>query len=232
MNPFEELFKSKNAPLGAFSWAQIIAALTLAFALSYLAMKFYERFGRTAATPSNMGSTLVILALTITFIMEVVGNSVARAFSLAGALSIVRFRNAIKETEDIAIIFLVMAIGISCGSGFFLLAAISTVFILLVWLFLKKDRPRLDEERRALLSVRARSVDEVERAVDEAGVKKVLDHFELLQTRIDSNSGEGVYVFQIGVRKRASIEQEVLRPLAEHQSITDVSLYHSPTIDQ
>jgi len=68
----------------------------------------------------------------ISLIMLVVGSNIARAFALVGALSVVRFRNAIKETRDVGFIFLVMAIGMATGTRFYLLAIAATVAICLV----------------------------------------------------------------------------------------------------
>jgi uncharacterized membrane protein YhiD involved in acid resistance len=68
--------------------------------------------------------------MVITIIMLIVGSNIARAFSLVWALSIVRFRNAMKETRDIGFIFLAMAIGMAMGTKFYLLWIFSTGFIL------------------------------------------------------------------------------------------------------
>jgi uncharacterized membrane protein YhiD involved in acid resistance len=70
--------------------------------------------------------TLVILGTVIAFIMLVIGSNIARAFTLVGALSIIRFRNAVKETKDIGFVFLVMAIGMACGTRFYRLAIFAT----------------------------------------------------------------------------------------------------------
>jgi uncharacterized membrane protein YhiD involved in acid resistance len=66
--------------------------------------------------------------------MLVIGSNIARAFTLVGALSIVRFRNAVKETRDVGYIFFAMAIGMACGTRFYLLAVVATVIICaLLW---------------------------------------------------------------------------------------------------
>lgn len=70
--------------------------------------------------------TLVILGTVIAFIMLVIGSNIARAFTMVGALSIIRFRNAVKETKDIGFVFLVMAIGMACGTRFYRLAFFAT----------------------------------------------------------------------------------------------------------
>jgi uncharacterized membrane protein YhiD involved in acid resistance len=70
--------------------------------------------------------TLVILGTVVAFIMLIIGSNIARAFTLVGALSIIRFRNAVKETKDIGFVFLVMAIGMACGTRFYRLAIFAT----------------------------------------------------------------------------------------------------------
>jgi uncharacterized membrane protein YhiD involved in acid resistance len=65
----------------------------------------------------------------VSIIMLVIGSNIARAFSLVGALSIVRFRNAVKDTRDVGYIFFAMAIGMAAGTRFYLLAVVSTIII-------------------------------------------------------------------------------------------------------
>jgi uncharacterized membrane protein YhiD involved in acid resistance len=68
----------------------------------------------------------------VALIMLVVGSNLARAFSLVGALSVVRFRNAVKETRDVGFIFLAMAVGMAVGARFYTLAAVAAVVICVV----------------------------------------------------------------------------------------------------
>ena len=63
--------------------------------------------------------TLVMMGMVVSLIMLVVGSNIARAFALVGALSIIRFRNAIKETRDVGFIFFAMAIGMATGTRFY-----------------------------------------------------------------------------------------------------------------
>ena len=58
--------------------------------------------------------------------MLIIGSNIARAFSLVGALSIIRFRNAVKDPRDVAYIFLSMGIGMACGTGFYTVAIVLT----------------------------------------------------------------------------------------------------------
>jgi len=73
-------------------------------------------------------------------IMLIIGSNIARAFSLVGALSVIRFRNAVKETRDIGFMFLAMAIGMACGTRFYMLATFATaVFAVVISLMHRLD---------------------------------------------------------------------------------------------
>ena len=67
-----------------------------------------------------------MMGTVVSLIMLIIGSNVARAFALVGALSIIRFRNAMKETRDVGFIFLVMAMGMAVGTRFYLLAIFAT----------------------------------------------------------------------------------------------------------
>ena len=117
---------------GTFSVGDIAISLALAFVLSAIVGWVYRATHRNVSYSQSYVQTLVILGMLISLIMLVVGSNIARAFALVGALSVVRFRNAIKETRDVGFIFLVMGIGMACGTRFYVLAIVATVAICLV----------------------------------------------------------------------------------------------------
>ncbi|HLU55911.1 MAG TPA: DUF4956 domain-containing protein [Pseudonocardia sp.] len=117
---------------GTFSAFDVAAALGLAFALSVMIAFVYRATHRNISYSQSYVQTLVVLGMLIALIMLVVGSNIARAFALVGALSVVRFRNAIKETRDVGFIFLVMGVGMACGTRFYTLAIAAAVAICLV----------------------------------------------------------------------------------------------------
>ena len=117
---------------GTFSVADIAIALALSFVLSAGIGWVYRFTHRNVSYSQSYVQTLVILGMLISLIMPVVGSNIARAFALVGALSVVRFRNAIKETRDVGFILLVMAVGMACGTRFYTLAVVAAVAICLV----------------------------------------------------------------------------------------------------
>jgi uncharacterized membrane protein YhiD involved in acid resistance len=86
--------------------------------------------------------------------MMVIGSNIARAFSLVGALSIVRFRNPVKETRDLGFIFLIMAIGMACGTRFYVLATLATLVISAVILSMTRFDLFVKDNLQRILRVR------------------------------------------------------------------------------
>ena len=94
----------------------------LSFVLCAVVGFVYRVTHRGISYSQTYVQTLVFMGMVVSLVMLVVGSNIARAFALVGALSIIRFRNAIKETRDVGFIFLAMAIGMATGTRFYILA--------------------------------------------------------------------------------------------------------------
>jgi hypothetical protein len=73
--------------------------------------------------------SLIMLTLITALVIMVIGNNLARAFGLVGAMSIIRFRTAVKDTQDIMFIFFALAVGLACGAGMYAISITGTLFI-------------------------------------------------------------------------------------------------------
>jgi len=124
----------------AFTLADVALVLALSFVLSVLIAWAYRHTHRGTSYSQTYAQTLVLLGMIVAMIMLIIGSNLARAFSLVGALSIIRFRNAVKETRDVGFVFLVMAIGMACGTRFYALAAFASfVFVAVALAMFKLD---------------------------------------------------------------------------------------------
>lgn len=85
----------------------------------------------------NFALTLILLPMVIALIILLIGSNVARAFSLAGAFSIVRFRSAPENPKDVSYVFFSMAAGLACGVGFYLYAIVFTIVLCFIMFILK-----------------------------------------------------------------------------------------------
>lgn len=127
--------------------------LLAAFTLGLIAAALYRVTTHGGQGRGFLG-TLVLLAVLIAVLTLVIGSSVARAFSLVGALAIVRFRTVVEETRDTAFVIFAVASGMACGAGFPLAAAAATPLVALAaWLFRPEGNGRVGPTE-AMLMVR------------------------------------------------------------------------------
>ena len=110
-----------------FTLLDVAVVFVLSLALCLMVAWVYRATHRGVSYSQSFVHTLVMLGVTVSFIMLIIGSNIARAFTLVGALSIIRFRSAIKETKDLGFVFMVMAIGMACGTRFYALAVFAAV---------------------------------------------------------------------------------------------------------
>ena len=90
-------FLNNLAQAHDFSSLDVVLNLILAFLLGFLVSAVYRLTNRNRALNHSFIMTLIILSMVVALVMMVIGNSIARAFSLVGALSIIRFRTVVKD---------------------------------------------------------------------------------------------------------------------------------------
>ena len=108
---------------------QVIIGVILSGALAAIVGLVYRRVNTEIGYSQALVHTIVVIAMITCLIMLIVGSNIARAFSLVGALSIIRFRTAVKSPYDVTFIFLAIAIGMACGTGFYAVAGTATILI-------------------------------------------------------------------------------------------------------
>lgn len=128
MTTLESLFDFQDLS-GTFSVMDVLITLVLSFVLTSAIGLVYQKTHRNVSYSQSFVQTLVMVGMVIAVIMLVVGSNIARAFALVGALSVIRFRNAIKETRDVGFIFFAMCIGMTTGTRFYVLAVLATIAI-------------------------------------------------------------------------------------------------------
>lgn len=107
-----------------------ITGIFLSILLSFLVQQFYIKFSTTLSNKREFSKNFLILGATTTIIITIVKSSLALSLGLVGALSIVRFRAAIKEPEELVYLFLIISIGLGCGAGQFFIVTIGIAIIL------------------------------------------------------------------------------------------------------
>ena len=122
---------SENNIINNISSSSFIINLLIAIVLSLLVSYTYCKFGKNIGNRKDFSSNFPLLSMVTMFIITVVKSSLALSLGLVGALSIVRFRTAIKEPEELVFIFLSMAIGLGLGANQLTITSIAVIVICL-----------------------------------------------------------------------------------------------------
>ena len=129
--------------------------------LAYILSWIYVRYGNTLSNRNMFAKNFVTMAMTTMFIITVVKSSLALSLGLVGALSIVRFRAAIKEPEELSYLFLTIAIGLGLGADQRLITVVSFIVIVcIIWLM--NISRRKEDNQNLHLTISSRNKNNVD----------------------------------------------------------------------
>ena len=148
----ETIIASTNGESFTLTNALIVigASIALGFIISIVYMYTHKKDGYAP----GFTLTLIMLPVIISIIILLVGNNVARAFSLAGAFSIIRFRSAPGDPKDISYVIFTLAVGLACGMGYVGYGFIVTVILCVLMIILDKAKfamPKTNSMRLKIL---------------------------------------------------------------------------------
>lgn len=142
---FNDIFKSSFLEnINSISLLDMLLALILAFALGMFIFLVYKKTYSGVMYSSSFGVTLIALTMITTLVILAVTSNVVLSLGMVGALSIVRFRTAIKEPLDIAFLFWAIAAGIVLAAGMIPLAVIGSLVIGVMLLVFVNRKPHLN----------------------------------------------------------------------------------------
>jgi uncharacterized membrane protein YhiD involved in acid resistance len=192
-----------------------LAALLTAI-LAFRPRKFSVLFKRNLF----VAQTQILLAVVASALMMIVGDSAARAFGIFAAASLVRFRTNIKDPKEITVLLVSLAVGLATGVGRWELAAILSLFVLLLLWALEYREPQM--VFRALdLKVRTRNLDETHRAI-----KDIFERYDFgselrALNRDDENGPLGNIVFHVQISPLISTDKLSEEILSSDQNNID-----------
>ncbi|GHB84597.1 MULTISPECIES: DUF4956 domain-containing protein [Streptomyces] len=201
---------------GTFSVTDVVVAMALSFVLSTIIGHVYRYTHRNVSYSQSYVQTLVIVGMVVALIMLVVGSNLARAFSLVGALSVIRFRNAIKETRDVGFVFMAMAIGMACGARFYTLAAVGAVVICVVVVVMFKFNWFALSVQRQVVKVQVPAGEDYSSAIRDVLIRYTTE-FELVSTET-IRGGALTEVFYTVRMKKGTEPSDLVNALQERTS--------------
>ncbi|WP_127531661.1 DUF4956 domain-containing protein [Paenibacillus kobensis] len=146
----DSLFASATT-ITELTFTDILLTLFVSIALGAIISFTYMR--TQASYTQNFALTMIVLPTIVAIIILLIGSNVARAFSLAGAFSIIRFRSAPGDPKDIAFVLFTMAAGLACGVGAFGYAVLFTIVLCLLMFILKAIRFGSQKSTQKMLKV-------------------------------------------------------------------------------
>lgn len=148
----ETIFNSTTAST-AITLNSALLTIAVSFILGLAISWTYMKTGDKTGYSQGFALTLVIVPTVIAIIVLLIGSNVARAFSLAGTFSLIKFRSAPGDPKDIAYVLFTMAAGLACGVGYFAYALLFTIFLCLLMFILKMLHFGANQNTQKLLKI-------------------------------------------------------------------------------
>lgn len=212
---FNDIFKSSFLEnITSVSILDMALALVLAFGLGLFIFFVYKKTYQGVMYSSSFGTTLIALTMITTVVILAVTSNVVLSLGMVGALSIVRFRTAIKEPLDIAFLFWSIAVGIVLAAGMIPLAVIGSVVIGLI-LLVFVNRKQHSSPYIAVLSC-------TDSAAEKAAVEYLQSKTEKCVVK-SKTASKGAVELNLDVRLRDD-STDFINELADMQGVTSAVL--------
>lgn len=151
INDFQNIFVFSISAVDVV--ANVMVALLCGITIALIYKYTYKGLNYSA----SFTISLILLTMITAIVIMVIGNNLARAFGMVGAMSIIRFRTAVKDAADIMFIFFALSIGLAAGVKLYSIAFFGTLFIGGVYLVITKFSFALPQSREFLLQIAAAS---------------------------------------------------------------------------
>ena len=160
------------------STLEFIISLALTAITAYILKKVYVRFGQTLSNRSIFGNIFVPIAMTTMVVITIVKSSLALSLGLVGALSIVRFRAAIKEPEELVYLFICIAIGLGYGANQINVTIIGFLMIVIAVALIRKSAFKVENSNVMYLTISKKSKTRL-------NIEKILEVIERNSFEVD-----------------------------------------------
>ena len=157
---------------------EFIVSLALTAITAYILKKVYVRFGQTLSNRSIFGNTFVPIAMTTMLIITIVKSSLALSLGLVGALSIVRFRAAIKEPEELVYLFICIAIGLGYSANQINVTIVGFLMIIIAITLIRKSAFKVEKSNVMYLTISKKSKTRLD-------IEKILEVLERNAFEVD-----------------------------------------------
>ena len=214
----------EDTPQGSavFSPQSVLLSLLLAFVLGQvLAWIYYATHSGLSYSRSYVQS-LILITVAISMVMTIIGNNIITAVGLMGALALIRFRNIIKDTRDVAFIFCALVIGMACGSHRWATAILGTVILSLIIVYLFYTDFASHEPHNGFLRFSLRTPMGADHPIPEI-LRHYCGSFILISMQDMGQGSPAEYAYQLFIRDTTQNE-ELMAELEKLEGIENINL--------
>lgn len=163
---------------GESSIVDFIINILITIVLSYIMGMIYSKYGNSLSNRKKLIQTFVLIAVTVMLVISIVKSSLALSLGLVGALSIVRFRTAIKEPEELVYFFVAIALGLGMGANQRIVTLLGAIIIIIYIIIQNRKASKSSVQQNLIVSLANVS----DKSLDE---KKILDILKKHCSRLD-----------------------------------------------
>ncbi len=182
MNEFTDLFSF------TVTIRDVLANLGVALLCGFIISLVYRYTYKGLNYSATFAVSIVMLTMITSIVIMVIGNNLARAFGMVGAMSIIRFRTAVKDAADIMFIFFGLTIGLACGVKLYAIAFTSTLFVSGTYILFSLFDFGLVKRTEYLLQILVSSPDEGETLFEDI-IRRHASRFRLVNSKLIGEPG-------------------------------------------
>ena len=219
----DKLFKPSDTNI--FSLTDVFLAMTIASLLCLVLTQVYRYTHRGTSYSQSFHVTMFIMCVATSVVMMIIGSNIARAFSLVGALSIIRFRTAVKDARDTGYLFAAMIAGMGCGTEFYLASISMTFFLSALLLLLYAIDFGIKKKLEGVIRVSYKTGDGALKAVEQE-LGRSFREYRLINRLLDFGEDHETNVYVVRPGKSTDTKQ-VESNLRQIKDVVGVSMYQS-----
>ena len=219
----DQLFRTAEADI--FTFGDIALSMVMSTLLTFVIAFVYRLTHRGTSYSQSFLVTMFLMAVTTSVVMLIIGSNIARAFSLVGALSIIRFRTAVKDARDTGYLFAAMVVGMGCGTQFYLASISLTAFVSALMLLLYMTDYGIKRKLESIVRVTYTTANG-----SAAGIESVLDgsykDVRRINRMLDVGDGQETDVYVVRQAK-SSDAKEAESALRNIEGVVNIAIYES-----
>jgi len=222
MLDFEQYLNDFNSTINI---PEFILNMVLVTFIAYLLKIFYIKYGRAISDRRKFSNNFIPLAVGTLLIIAVIKSSIALSLGLVGALSIVRFRSAIKDPEELTMLFLVIGLGLLGGANKPILAVLAFALIFPILFFnFKMSLRKGTVTNKAFLNIKTNLSD------IEILISAISDHTSYLEVKRVDSAGDSLTASFLCILDSTSKLQEVISSVKSKDATATVSFVEQPDL--